>query len=50
MTIEELKEKLTRLDEITLIELLDLNSYDIVETYEDVIITNYNKFKEALDD
>jgi tRNA A22 N-methylase len=31
MTFEELKEKLSLLDEVTLVETLQVNSYDIVE-------------------
>lgn len=37
LTFEELKEKLERLDEITLMELLGLTSEDIVNRFEDVI-------------
>jgi hypothetical protein len=37
LTFEELKEKLQRVDEVTLLELLDIRSEDIVERFEDYI-------------
>ena len=37
LTFEELKEKLQRIDEVTLLELLDLRSEDIISRFEDVI-------------
>ena len=37
ITFEELKEALKRLDEVTLLELLGLQSDDLVERFDDVI-------------
>lgn len=37
LTFEELKEKLQRVDEVTLLELLDIHSDDIIDRFEDVI-------------
>ena len=37
ITFEELKEALKRLDEVTLLELLGIQSDDLVERFEDVI-------------
>ena len=37
ITFEELKEKLQRVDEVTLLELLDIRSDDIIERFEDFI-------------
>lgn len=37
LTFEELKEKLQRVDEVTLLELLDIHSDDIIERFEDYI-------------
>jgi hypothetical protein len=37
LTFEELKEKLHRVDEVTLLELLEIHSEDIVERFEDYI-------------
>jgi len=50
MTLEELKEKLSEVDEITLIELLELNSYNIVEMCEDRIEERFDKMERAIDD
>ena len=40
---EEIKEKLKRVDEITLLELLDINSDDLVERFEDYIEEQHEK-------
>lgn len=45
MTFEELKEKLSLLDEITLLETLQVNSYDIVEAFEDLIEENQEYYR-----
>jgi len=37
ITFEELKEALKRLDEVTLLELLGLQSDDLVERFDDLI-------------
>jgi hypothetical protein len=37
MTLTELQEKLTEVDEITLMELLNVSSEDLVERFVDVI-------------
>jgi hypothetical protein len=37
LTFEELKEKLQRVDEVTLLELLNIHSDDIIERFEDYI-------------
>jgi len=51
LTLEELKQKLAeRLDEITLLELLSINSYDIVERFEDYIENNYDKLMKEIED
>jgi hypothetical protein len=42
LTIEELKEKLMLLDEITLMETLEINSEMLVEAFEDKIIHKYD--------
>jgi hypothetical protein len=42
LTIEELKEKLMLLDEITLMETLEINSEMLVEAFEDKIIQKYD--------
>lgn len=51
LTLEELKERLAdRLDEITLLELLNITSYDIVERFADLIEDNYDKLQKEIND
>jgi hypothetical protein len=50
MTFEELKEKLSLLDEVTLLETLEVSSYDIVEAFEDLIEEKQEELREGLDD
>jgi hypothetical protein len=37
LTFEELKEKLKQVDEVTLLELLEIHSDELVERFEDYI-------------
>jgi len=37
LTLEEIKERMQRWDEITILEELDIRSVDLVEKFEDVI-------------
>jgi hypothetical protein len=50
MTFEELKEKLSLLDEVTLLETLEVNSTDIVEAFEDLIEEKQEKLRWEIDD
>ena len=50
VTIEELKEKLKLIDEVTLLEALEINSHQIVEAFEDKIIEQYDALAEDLED
>ncbi len=50
ITIEELKERLSELDEVLLLELLDLHSDELVEAFEDKIEENQDKLKRMLND
>lgn len=43
LTLEELKERLAMLDEITLMELLDIHSDELVEAFEDRIEEQQDK-------
>jgi hypothetical protein len=49
-TITELFEKLKELDEITLMELLEIDSGMLVERFKDEIDDNYEKLLEAVED
>lgn len=50
MTIHEVKEKLKRYDELTILELLDISSEELVEAFTEVIEDNLETIKEMLDD
>lgn len=51
LTLEELKERLAdRLDEITLLELLNITSYDLVERFSDLVEDNYDKLQKEIND
>lgn len=50
ITLDELKERLASLDEITLMELLDIHSDELVEAFEDRIEEEQDKLKRILDD
>mgnify|MGYP001173112017 FL=1 len=43
LTIPELIEKLSVLDEIELLEILEITSVDILNRFEDVVEDNYDK-------
>ncbi len=46
---EELKEKLQRVDEVTLLELLEIRSDDIVERFEDYIEEQQDKLMREIE-
>tara|TARA_R110000796_G_scaffold19524_3_gene58519 strand:+ start:105 stop:278 length:174 start_codon:yes stop_codon:yes gene_type:complete len=41
LTYEEVKEKLLMLDEVTLMELLQVSSEDLVDNFDDKLLANY---------
>ena len=49
ITFEELKEKLQRVDEVTLLELLEIRSDDIVERFEDFIEEQQEKLMREIE-
>lgn len=49
LTLEEVKEKLTRVDEISLMEILNINSEDLVEAFEDRIDERYEELRKDLE-
>ena len=49
ITFEELKEALNRLDEVTLLELLGIQSDDLVERFDDVIEKKQEYLTKELD-
>ena len=50
MTFQELKERLREVEETMLIELLNLNSDDIVDKFSDEIEEQQDKLKDYLND
>ena len=52
MTIlyEEIKERLKRLDEITLMEVLEISSEDLVERFDDRIEERQNELAQEFED
>jgi hypothetical protein len=49
LTFEELKEKLQRVDEVTLLELLEIRSDDIIERFEDYIEEQQDKLMREIE-
>ena len=43
LTLEELKERLSRFDEVTLLEMLGVDSEELVEAFTDLIESKYDK-------
>ena len=50
LTFEDLCDRLKQVDEISLLEILDISSEDIVERFRDIIETKENDLKEELSD
>lgn len=50
LTINEVTERLQRLDEVSILEVLDISSEDLVERFTDFIELRYEELAEELDD
>lgn len=50
ITLEELKQKLMQLDEVSLLETLEIASEDIVNRFDDLIETNYQELAGEFDE
>lgn len=50
LTLEEVKERLKQLDEVTLLELLEVDADLIVERFDDVIENNFEFYEEQVKD
>jgi hypothetical protein len=50
LTLEELKEKLSRLDEVTLLELLNVDSEMLVQVFSDIIEDNQYRLRREIDE
>lgn len=50
LTMSELIEKLQQVDELTILELLDVTSEELVEFLQDQIVEKYDQLIEYFDD
>jgi hypothetical protein len=51
LTLEELKERIAeRMDEQSILEILNIDSFKLVEAFSDVIEENYDKLNNQLED
>jgi hypothetical protein len=49
LTLEELKDRLSLIEEVMLIELLGVQSHQIVEAFSDLIEENQNKLRKEIE-
>tara|TARA_R110002074_G_scaffold385600_1_gene566905 strand:+ start:236 stop:415 length:180 start_codon:yes stop_codon:yes gene_type:complete len=50
LTFKDICDKLEKLDEVTLLEVLDISSEEIVAKFQDKIEDNFEELSEDLDD
>ena len=50
LTLNDVKERLSRYDEVTLLEVLDVSSEELVDRFEDLIEEHYEELSEELSD
>ena len=50
LTFEDIRERLKRLDEITLLEVLEISSEDIVDRFQDKIEDKLDELEPELED
>ena len=49
LTLNDIKDRLKLIDEIDLLELLEINSEDIVERFTDLIEDNFDKLEKEVE-
>lgn len=49
LTLNDIKDRLKQIDEVDLLELLDINSEDIVERFTDLIEDNFDKLEREVE-
>lgn len=49
LTLPELRERLKSLDEVMILELLDISSEELVETFSDIVENNYTRLVKEVD-
>lgn len=50
LTLQEVKERLCQYDELTLLEILDVSSEELVDRFEDIVEAQYETLVEELGD
>ena len=50
LTLAELQERLKKIDEISLLEILDISSEDLVDRFVDLIENKYDILKEEFEE
>jgi hypothetical protein len=50
LTLQEIKERLSQYDELTLLEVLDISSAELVDRFEDLIDEQHEVLAEELSD
>jgi len=50
LTLEDIKERLCHYDELTLLEVLNVSSEEIVERFDDLILEQYEELAQELED
>lgn len=50
LTITEVAEKLTKEDEVSILEILNIESHEIVERFQDKIEDRYDKLREEYEE
>lgn len=50
LTLTDIKERLLRFDEVTLLEILHISSEDIIDRFEDIIQERADELEEELQD
>jgi hypothetical protein len=50
LTLQEIKERLSHYDELTLLEILDVSSEELIDRFEDLIEEQYERLVEELSD
>lgn len=48
LTLEEIKERMERWDEITILEELDIRSVDLIEKFEDLIEAHADRLEQLV--
>lgn len=50
LTLKDVIERLKKIDEVSILEVLEISSEDIIDRFEDKIEDNFNELQEDLED